>query len=337
MSKNIIIYSNKSSYSAFPDIERLHNEDLVVGFREAVRRSRITHLDSTSKAVLVRSKDGGKTWDLKSKVIVYDDEYGVQDPSIVQLKDGTLIANFFKWEVIKEEPFGRKERGTFVVRSFDNGYTWEKEAIKVNVPNYSAVFTSDAILELPSGELLIPLYARHPEKPQETDRALVMRSRDKGKTWDEPTTIAYDPLGNVHFREPQLVYLSSGKIICMMRVGKVEGYLYQSESLDNGYTWSIPKKTDMWGHPAHLLYLKDGRVFCSYGYRRPPYGIRACLSNDEGKTWDLQNEIIIRNDGLHGDLGYPSSVEIEDKVILATYYFHSLEGVRFIEGSFLYL
>ena len=60
-------------------------------------------------------------------------------------------------------------------------------------------------------------------------------------------------------------------------------------------------------------------------------------SHDERKTWDLQNEIIIRNDGLHGDLGYPSSVEIEDKVILTTYYFHSLEGVRFIGGSFLYL
>ncbi|MCD6169915.1 MAG: exo-alpha-sialidase [Candidatus Latescibacteria bacterium] len=92
--KNIVIYENEKSYSAFPDIEHLQNGDLVVAFREAVRRRMRTHLDTTSKAVLLRSTDGGKTWG--TKVTIYNDECGIQDPSLVQLKDGTLVANFFK-------------------------------------------------------------------------------------------------------------------------------------------------------------------------------------------------------------------------------------------------
>ncbi|RKY71998.1 MAG: hypothetical protein DRQ24_06010 [Candidatus Latescibacterota bacterium] len=351
--KNIVIYENEKSYSAFPDIEHLQNGDLVVAFREAVRRRMRTHLDTTSKAVLVRSADGGKTWG--TKVTIYNDECSIQGPSLVQLEDGTLVANFFKWRVgdesslpaethdlrrLGEESYAWTE-GTFVIRSYDGGYTWENEPIKVTSPTGNSTYTSDAVLELPDGELLIPLEGK---RPGETERALVMRSQDKGETWQDASTVAYDPFGNLSFHEPALLALPSGKIICMLRVhGRAtdpEGYyLYQSESQDGGRTWSTPQRTDIWGHPAHLLYLKNGKVLCAYGYRRPPYGVRACLSEDEGKTWNLKDEIIIRSDGKDGDLGYPSSVQLSDGRILTVYYFHPLdedwsEGHSLIAGSF---
>ena len=47
-----------------------------------------------------------------------------------------------------------------------------------------------------------------------------------------------------------------------------------------GRTWSQPIKTAMWGFPAHLLELRDGRILCTYGYRRKPYGVRASISKD---------------------------------------------------------
>lgn len=96
-------------------------------------------------------------------------------------------------------------------------------------------------------------------------------------------------------------------------------YLYQSDSYDMGKTWSPPVKTPMWGHPPHLLRLASGNVLCVYGYRRIPYGIRACLSHDEGKTWDIQNELILRNDGLDRDVGYPTSVQLADGRILPSW------------------
>jgi sialidase-1 len=326
--EHVVVYKNENSYSAFPDIEKLPNGEILVAFREAARREVATHIDSTSKAVLIRSKDNGKTWG--EKVTIYDDEDGIQDPSIKALADGTLISNFFKWKVIKKEPFNHQVLGTFIVRSFDSGYTWEKELIKVEAQDIKGPGTSDAVLELYDGTLVIPMYGA---RPGERQRSFILKSIDKGLTWADLCTIAFDPLGNMDFQEPALALLPSGKIVCMMRVYGVEQYLWQSESVDGGKTWTIPRKTEIWGFPAHLLVLKDGRLLCSYGYRRPPYGIRACISTDEGKTWDLKNEIIIRNDGLHGDLGYPSSIELDDGKILTVYYFHDANGTRFIAGS----
>ena len=36
-----------------------------------------------------------------------------------------------------------------------------------------------------------------------------------------------------------------------------------------------------------------------YGYRRPPYGVRGCISED-GVTWDVKNEFVIREGGVPG-------------------------------------
>jgi hypothetical protein len=79
--------------------------------------------------------------------------------------------------------------------------------------------------------------------------------------------------------------------------------------------------------------MPDGRVLCTYGYRREPFGVRACFSSDEGLTWDIENEVVIRDDGMHSDLGYAGSILLNDGSILSTYYFHGEDGVRYIGGS----
>ena len=49
--------------------------------------------------------------------------------------------------------------------------------------------------------------------------------------------------------------------------------------------------------------MRDGRIACVYGYRLPPFGLRARLSEDGGRTWG--REIVLRDDGGSWDLGYP--------------------------------
>ena len=91
----------------------------------------------------------------------------------------------------------------------------------------------------------------------------------------------------------------------------------QTESSDGGAHLDRAPSDGIWGYPPTLLRLRDGRVLCSYGYRRPPYEIRTCFSRDEGKTWDVAQEAILRCDALAAgpgagrgstsDLGYPRS------------------------------
>jgi len=72
------------------------------------------------------------------------------------------------------------------------------------------------------------------------------------------------------------------------------------------YPWRQPTETPIWSggsSPPDLLLLSDGRILCTYGHRRAPYGVRACLSQDGGGSWDLKNEIVIRDDRLDRDIG----------------------------------
>ena len=114
--------------------------------------------------------------------------------------------------------------------------------------------------------------------------------------------------------------MDSGKLLVHIRVQN-QGYftIYQSESVDGGHTFSKPRQLlgIRGGAPAHLI--QDGKMIIStYGYRELPYGIRVMFSCDEGENWETDQ--IILDDCPNNDLGYPSSVLLEDKSILTVFY-----------------
>jgi hypothetical protein len=117
----------------------------------------------------------------------------------------------------------------------------------------------------------------------------------------------------------------------------VDGYLYQNGSDDGGETFSPPERLPLWGCPPFVLRLQDGRLLAVYGYRRAPWGVRACLSADEGVTWNLDDEIVVRDDGGHGDLGYPVALELEPGLVFAVYYHNQGGEECTIEGTWLRL
>ena len=69
-----------------------------------------------------------------------------------------------------------------------------------------------------------------------------------------------------------------------------------------------------------MLRLKDGRICITYGVRAKPFGMRARISRDDGKTWG--DEIMLRADGGGRDLGYPRSVQRPDGKVVTVYYFN---------------
>ena len=123
---------------------------------------------------------------------------------------------------------------------------------------------------------------------------------------------------------PSSVRLSATKILSTLRCK--EGQLHWIEAWlteDNGKTWQYLNKPAestgaSQGNPSSLIKLKDGRLAITYGFRSTPYGMRARLSNDEGRTWG--EEIILRDDAGGWDLGYPRSVQRTDGKIVTVYY-----------------
>lgn len=386
--EHVTIFRNVTRYAGFADAALLPDGQLLVVFSDAQRRQAYSliidgeavdcqHLDPTSCAVLVRSTDGGRTWQKPVSVYETEESCGIMDPSIVRLSDGTLLVNFAQWRVVPPEEraggpgrmtnFGRASsegfrnsnnhfdffrrmtnfgwascEGPFVVRSRDDGRTWERKAIFAGVTESEFLLgTSDAVAELPDGMLLLPAYSN-------CGHAVVLRSADGGDSWGALTVIAHDPAGNILFEEPALLCLGDNRLLAMMRTddrtlpesekASSAAYLYQAVSEDSGLTWSAPVNTGIWGHPPHLLRLAEGPILCTYGYRRPPYGVRAVLSYDDSQTWDIDGKIVLRDDGFGWDLGYPGSVQLPDGTIFTAYYFQGPAGlgdpeVRYIAGT----
>ena len=183
--------------------------------------------------------------------------------------------------------------------------------------------------------------------------AFVLWSNDRGDTWHYYGTMAIDPANIIDYAEPGILRLEDGRLLSMLRIhhnprcDPPGGYLYQTISEDGGATWSQPRKTELWGYPADLINLSDGRVLCTYGYRMYPNpGIRGCISED-GTTWELKNEFVIKAipdlppELMH--IGYPSSVRSDDGTILTAYHvwaqertqgYSPLEGWKqYIEGA----
>lgn len=72
-------------------------------------------------------------------------------------------------------------------------------------------------------------------------------------------------------------------------------------------------------YATRSTYRAIGALGRERGYSGYPVGFHAVLSRDEGKTWDVANEKIIRDDTLPGLVGYPSSVQLDDGTIFTLY------------------
>jgi hypothetical protein len=92
----------------------------------------------------------------------------------------------------------------------------------------------------------------------------------------------------------------------------------QTVSTDGGKTWSRPAPIGVWGLPSHLLRMGNGNLVMTYGYRRQPFGNQARVSFNHGRTWSAP--VAVSADGLNGDLGYPSTVEVTPGELFTLWY-----------------
>ncbi|MFN7924022.1 MAG: sialidase family protein [Bryobacteraceae bacterium] len=358
--RHVVVLRDDTQYYITPWLTRLRNGELVVTAREAHVRASAQrgHVDPTARGVLVRSKDGGETWSGK---IVFDDETHrfsqTQDVPFTQLRDGSLLVTMYSWAVSPlpyrfpdpKRAFTYTFEGLWSLSSRDDGATWT-ERRPVTVKGLPPLSTRVPPVQLPDGTLVMAVYDEGPKRSGlDWSRCWAIRSNDGGLTWHSPALIAEDENHRRNFEEPSLVRLRSGKLLTMIRItsgrsplfpDSKEGFLWQSESSDDGRTWSKPVKTAVWGYPADVIELRDGRLLCTYGYRQKPYGVRVVLSRDGGKTWDVDHAIVLREDGGTSDLGYPSSVELPDGRVLTVYWInHEKPGdersaTRYVAGTF---
>jgi len=364
---NTIVYRAPHSYSSHPCITKVNDGDWLVAFCASPQHQPPLHPPDNPHFhnLIIRSRDQGQTWDLPRVVPNYD-WYGVETPGIAQLTNGNVLLNQWRflwyplelarelastgqekifvlnparhvWQMPETEedwsvhpyPYARADGGAFVHISTNNGATWQ-HTIRLDIAPYQAAFSPKGATQLSDGTTILAL-GSHDHDPY--GASFILRSPDFGLHWSKPIEAAR--MSGRVFAEPSVVATESDKLLLFTRE-EVTGYIYQSESRDLGLTWTPAHLLQIWGHPTHAVRLIDGRIFIVYGYRRPPYGIRGAVSEDEGRSWG--NEIVIRDnlfDSNRGfNLGYPSVIEYVRGKLFAVYYAEDTKGVVCIQGSY---
>ncbi len=325
------IYEKRDAYSAWPAIARTPSGDIVVLFTRTEE-----HMGPNGEILLSRSTDNGKSW--RPPAIIYDTILDDRESGVTPLHDGRLLAHFRsvrftaetytslpdtaytpefikRWIGYVEKP--EYKQATDLHRAWhaisdDGGYTWSE-----TTPGRDSIHGG---IQLQNGSFLVGSYRDN------AGNIGVYASDEPLGEWDLVSTVVCPNPDRIRFGEPHILQLESGRVIMMIRA-TAKPYndqdpdcnLWGAYSDDNGRTWSEPYETPLWGFPPHLTQLSDGRILCSYGHRRPPFGQRVCIS-DDGVTWKKKNEIVIRDDAANGDLGYPVSIELEPGRILTVYY-----------------
>ncbi len=352
--KDIIIYKDTAFFSACPSIIKRSDGTLIVAFRRAPDRkifgeNYTNHVDPNSYLVMVKSSDNGETWTKNPELIYAHPFGGSQDPCLLQLRNGTLLCTSYGWAFVRpdglpnlKQPYfeagGAIFLGGYLVCSTDGGESWQNVIYPPHIKpeiNHNAygtplpAYNRGALYEAKDGQILWIVATSDAAK--KTSNHLIA-SKDKGSTWKYIAPVAVDP--KISFNEASVIETPKGDIIGFLRTGGFKDQAVISRSTDGGKTFKW-QSMDFQGHPLNALQLPDNRVLLTYGYRHKPHGIRARILNPECTDFETASEIVLRDDGDNGDIGYTWSVQLDDNRVLVIYYFNKENGTRYIAGTII--
>jgi len=316
---NVIVYKEPGKFCGWPANNGIWNwgNEILVGFHLNYYKESLEHhsidKDKPSERVMARSYDGGVSWKLekpeafsstKAKPVWFAGQIDFTDPNF------SLTC--------------RSERFYF---SYDRGKNW-------NGPFKLPLFGQDDVMArtdyVVDGRYDCHIFLTATKTNGREGRPFCVRTRDGGRTMNFVSWIGPEPTG--YSIMPSTVRISQSKLVTAIRRyerGDINrGWISIYESNNNGDSWRLLSKAASTGahggNPPCMVKLSDGRLCVTYGYRSKPYGIRAKMSNDNGKTW---SEIIhLREDGRTWDIGYTRTVVRPDGKLVTIYYYTTQEN-----------
>lgn len=329
-----VVMSNPNSshgYFAWPTVTRLQNGKICVG----ASGYRVEHICPFGTGVITFSEDNGESY--SDLIPIFDTPLDDRDVGLTPFGKSGLIATSFNNTIeFQRENMPQTQECFDYINSVSPKEEEKYLGILFRISNdcgntfgeiyKSPVSSPHGPIELKDGTVLwvgrklsihnhIYAYTLNTETAEMTFRG------DLG-------IYKYEEFKELYCYEPYAIQLPDGKIICHLRVENAEETiftLYQTESLDNGKTWSKPRQIigDQSGAPSHILRHSSGILIAAISHRAMPCGIHIIFSEDNGKTW-VDEQSIFQNLNTD-DLGYPSTIEMEDGSLLTVFYSRETE------------
>jgi len=338
--RHVVVYREPGRFAGWPANHGAWSwgDEIVVGF-EIGRFRPATHghaidYDQPAEHVLARSLDGGETWT-------------VERPPGLRPPPGTHVAGVPTEEggkPLTDCPGGldftlsgfalaarmasiHDGQSRFYV-TFDRGHGWSDP---YRLPDFGQPGTAARTDYLVNGPHDMTLFLTAAKSNRKEGRVMCVRTRDGAKTWSLESFVVPEPEGDEFAIMPSSVRLPDRSIVTAVRYRQhIDAFV----SRDDGRSWTyLSQPAPRTGsNPPSLLRLRDGRLVLTYGYRLEPYGIRAVISEDGGRTWGPV--IVLRDDGGGPDLGYTRTVQRTDGMLVTVYYYNlSVASERFIAAT----
>ena len=332
--RHVDVYNVPGRFGGWPANHGIWSwgDEILVGFSSGYYKDRgdSHHIDKEKpeEHLLARSLDGGETWSIENPakkgalIPVGDALHGVTPAGLIeqQWRDCPGGIDFthpgFCMTVRMTSAHAGPARFYY---SLDRGHNWQGPFRLPLFGQQGIAARTDYLVNGKSDAMLF-LTAAKPNRRE--GRPLCVHTTDGGHTWKLRSWIADEPRGFAIM--PSTVRLGEHELLTAIR--RREGakrWIETYRSLDNAQSWrpdTVPAPDTGQGNPPSMIRLRDGRICVTYGYRAKPFGIRARISEDAGRTWGTQ--IILRDDGGGTDLGYTRTVQRSDGNVVTVYYFH---------------
>lgn len=255
-------------------------------------------------AMIMRSTNAGKVW--SKPVTLLDTPDDDRHPAFIELPDGTLLCSLFTYPGADPADHMKDPRlahRTVLIRSFDNGKTWDKHILKPPSP-FLADETNGPMVLLKDGSVLLTISGTRKEGGPA--QAAVFAGHEWGASWKLLSTLKADH----DLDEANAAQLPDGRLVLMARS---EGDICWSS--DQGRTWTKPVTFGMRLYAPSLYALRDGTLVCLHvSYARGHSGLRLIFSTDGGQSWVAP----AKDHGFLVDncYGYGKAVELPDGSLL---------------------
>lgn len=216
--------------------------------------------------------------------------------SFIRLKDGRIMFGYT--EFYGKDWEDEATANISVIYSSDEGETWTEPEILFTKPDSAVNIMSLSFLRMGNGDIGAFYILKIADR---TDRIILTRSSDEGKTWSEPVNCLdclseqdYYVINNdrpVRLKSERIILPCARHTVLNTELDFTPGVICFFYSDDDGYTWHknetelpcpFPSNPDGYEEPG-LYELPDGRLWC---YIRTSMGFQfQSFSRDNGTTW----------------------------------------------------
>ncbi len=341
-----VLYANpepqlRAKHAYFPGLVTLPSGDMLALFvlGEAMNATNVTTMVS-------RSEDGGRTWQfegpLHEKPPGHEHDLDTFKPTV--LDDGTLIATGYRFHrsdpderLANAQTDGLRDGDDLVSFSKDEGRTWTPpRVIARSWPEL--IEASGPSIQLHDGTLLVagslfPMWdGSHPSN----NVAVLLRSTDRGQTWDDKTIFFRDPDGRYTASEPRLCEMQPGRVVSLFwatdHAGGKNLTNHMTVSHDGARTWSNGIDTGVPAQASNLLYAGGDTLLTIHSHRESETGLFVRIVDFANDRWKTIEELDIyskapasqvsqyKDMAVNLKFGQPSLLPIGDGAYLAAHW-----------------